>query len=277
MKPVSTNNSKSSTVLFHKEGNVAWITLNRPEVYNSFNREMILGLQACLDTASLDQEVRVVVLAGAGKAFCAGQDLGEFLEEGGQLPSSRDLAFDRIVDEHYTPLILKITGMNKPVVAAVNGVAAGAGANLALACDLVVAVEEASFIQAFSKIGLVPDSGGTYFLPRLVGRQRAAALMLLGEKISAAEAKQIGMIYDWYSAADFENKVKELAERLSDLPTQALGYTKQLLQLSANNTLEAQLKAEGVFQQKAGQSEDFAEGVQAFLEKRRPEFNKHKR
>lgn len=272
--PASTNKTKSQTVLFHKAENVARITLNRPEVYNSFNREMILGLQACLDEAALDQEVRVVVLAGAGKAFCAGQDLGEFLEEDGQLPSDRDLAFDRIVDEHYTPLILKITGMNKPVVAAVNGVAAGAGANLALACDLVVAVEEASFIQAFSKIGLVPDSGGTYFLPRLVGRQRATALMLLGEKVSAAEAKQIGMIYDWYSAADFENKVKELAKRLSDLPTKALGYTKQLLQLSVNNTLEAQLKAEGMFQQKAGQSADFAEGVRAFLEKRRPEFNK---
>lgn len=272
--PASTKKTKSQTVLFQKEGNVVRITLNRPEIYNSFNREMILGLQACLDKASQDQEVRVVVLAGAGKAFCAGQDLGEFLEEGGQLPSDSDLAFDRIVDEHYTPLILKITGMNKPVVAAVNGVAAGAGANLALACDLVVAVEEASFIQAFSKIGLVPDSGGTYFLPRLVGRQRATALMLLGEKVGAAEAKQIGMIYDWYSAADFENKVKELAKRLSDLPTLALGYTKQLLQLSVNNTLEAQLKAEGVFQQRAGQSADFAEGVRAFLEKRRPEFNK---
>lgn len=231
-----------------------------------------MGLQACLDEAAQDQEVRAVVLTGAGKAFCAGQDLGEFLEEGNRLPTDRELDFGRIVDEHYTPVILKITNMPKPVVAAVNGVAAGAGANLALACDLVVSVEQASFIQAFSKIGLVPDSGGTYFLPRLVGRQRAMAQMLLGEKITAPEAKQIGMIYDWFPAEEYEEKVTELAGRLAELPTLALAYTKQLLNQSPAHTLEEQLKAESIYQHKAGQTSDFYEGVQAFLEKRSPKF-----
>lgn len=163
--------AQTDTVIYKKAAGVAWISLNRPEVYNSFNREMIMGLQARLDEAAQDQEVRAVVLTGTGKAFCAGQDLGEFLEEGNKLPRDRELEFGRIVDEHYTPVILKITNMPKPVVAAVNGVAAGAGASLALACDLVVSAEQSSFIQAFSKIGLVPDSGGTYFCPDwLVGK-----------------------------------------------------------------------------------------------------------
>lgn len=272
MSPNSKDIAQTDTVIYKKAAGVAWIALNRPEVYNSFNREMIMGLQARLDEAAQDQEVRAVVLTGTGKAFCAGQDLGEFLEEGNKLPRDRELEFGRIVDEHYTPVILKITNMPKPVVAAVNGVAAGAGANLALACDLVVSTEQAAFIQAFSKIGLVPDSGGTYFLPRLVGRQRAMAQMLLGEKITAPEAKQIGMIYDWFSAEEYEEKVKALAGRLAELPTLALAYTKRLLNQSPGHTLEEQLKAEGVYQHKAGQTSDFYEGVQAFLEKRSPKF-----
>lgn len=262
-------NEHMSLVHYELKGSVVWITLNRPEVYNSFNREMILALQACLDKAAADQEVRAVVLTGSGKAFCAGQDLAEVLEaeKRGEKPD-----FTRVVEEHYTPVITKICALNKPVIAAVNGVAAGAGANVALACDLVVATQSANFIQAFSKIGLVPDSGGTYFLPRLVGRQRANALMMLGDKISSEEAKAMGMIYDWYPDDTFIQGVSALAERLAAMPTLALAYTKQLLNQSMQNTLDEQLKLEGVYQQRAGETQDYAEGVASFLQKRKPIF-----
>lgn len=260
---------KTDSIQYEQRGAVAWITLNRPGVYNSFNREMILALQDRLDEAAENQSVRAVILIGAGKAFCAGQDLAEVLEaeKRGAKPD-----FQRVVDEHYTPVILKIRAMPKPVIAAVNGVAAGAGANLALACDLVVATESASFIQAFSKIGLIPDSGGTYFLPRLIGHQRATALMMLGDKVSAADAKTMGMIYERYGDEGFVAKVTQLADRLAAMPTLGLAYTKELLNQSASHSLEEQLKQEGVFQQKAGQTKDYAEGVAAFLEKRTPVF-----
>ncbi|WP_313567063.1 enoyl-CoA hydratase-related protein [Empedobacter sp.] len=190
----------STSILYTQEGGIATITLNRPSVFNSFNQEMIKSLQHHLDVAAQDVSVRAVVLTGTGKAFCAGQDLGEVLEE-------KEIDFNKIVQENYNPLVLKIRNMDKPVVAAVNGVAAGAGANLALACDIVVAKESTNFIQAFSKIGLIPDCGGTYFLPRLIGLQKATALMMLADKVSAAQAKEIGMIYEFFADDIFDAEV----------------------------------------------------------------------
>jgi len=211
----------STSILYTQEGGIATITLNRPSVFNSFNQEMIKSLQHHLDVAAQDVSVRAVVLTGTGKAFCAGQDLGEVLEE-------KEIDFNKIVQENYNPLVLKISNMDKPVVAAVNGVAAGAGANLALACDIVVAKESTNFIQAFSKIGLIPDCGGTYFLPRLIGLQKATALMMLADKVSAAQAKEIGMIYEFFADDIFDAEVANIADKLVNLPTKGLAYTKKL-------------------------------------------------
>jgi 2-(1,2-epoxy-1,2-dihydrophenyl)acetyl-CoA isomerase len=248
------------------ENNVAWIALNRPEVFNSFNREMALQLQDILDNCAGDSNVRAIVLTGNGKAFCAGQDLKEVTTP------ELNPGFRKILEEHYNPIIQKIRNIEKPVVAAVNGVAAGAGANIALACDIVVAVESASFIQAFSKIGLIPDSAGTFFLPRLIGFQKATALMMLGDKVTAEEAMNIGMIYKVFSADSFETEVKKVAENLAQMPTLALGLTKRLLNQSMTNSLEAQLALESDLQIEASSSNDYKEGVTAFVEKRKPEF-----
>ena len=255
----------STSILYTQEGGIATITLNRPSVFNSFNQEMIKALQHHLDVAAQDAAVRVVVLTATGKAFCAGQDLGEVLEE-------EKIDFNQIVQENYNPLVLKIRKMDKPVVAAVNGVAAGAGANLALACDIVVAKESANFIQAFSKIGLIPDCGGTYFLPRLIGFQKASALMMLGDKVSAQEAYNIGMIYKFYPVAFFEEEVEKLAITLSEMPTHALALIKKLLNRSMINNLQEQLAMESDLQIDASSSNDYQEGVNAFMEKRAPEF-----
>lgn len=249
------------------ENKVAWITLNRPEVYNSFNREMALLLQEKLAICNDDDAIRAIVITGNGKAFCAGQDLKEV--------TSPDLnpGFKKILDEHYNPIILKIRSIEKPIIAAVNGVAAGAGANIALACDIVVATEQATFIQAFSKIGLVPDSGGTFFLPRLIGFQKASALMMLGDKITATEAFNLGMIYKEFPTTIFEDEVRNLAITLAKMPTKAIGLTKKLLNQSMSNSLEDQLKLESASQIQASESKDYNEGVTAFVEKRNPEFN----
>lgn len=255
----------SNTILFELEGHVAKITLNRPQAYNSFNREMALALQARLDQCREDPQVRAIYLTGAGKAFCAGQDLQEVAAEDGPEMTT-------ILTEHYNPIILRLREIEKPVVAAVNGVAAGAGANIALACDVVVAAESASFIQAFSKIGLIPDSGGTFFLPRLIGFQKASALMMLGDKLSAGEAERIGMIYEALPDEGFGEKSMEVARRLSLMPTKGLGYTKRALNHSLSNSLERQLAVEDELQSAAGQTEDYKEGVNAFLEKRKPVF-----
>lgn len=255
----------SETILFEKIGNVAKITLNRPKVYNSFNREMALALQDRLKKCKEDAEVRAIYLTGEGKAFCAGQDLQEVTGE--SAPS-----LTTILSEHYNPIITKIREIEKPIVAAVNGVAAGAGANIALACDVVVATESASFIQAFSKIGLIPDSGGTFFLPRLIGWQRASALMMLGDKISAKDAEAMGMIYKIFADAEFAEASWKLAETLSQMPTKGLGYTKRALNQSLNSDLGRQLAIEDELQSAAGQTKDYEEGVQAFLEKRKPNF-----
>ncbi|EMR03264.1 enoyl-CoA hydratase-related protein [Cesiribacter andamanensis] len=255
----------STYITYSLADGVATLTLNRPEVYNSFNREMALALQQALKEVQQNAQVRAVLLTGAGKAFCAGQDLAEATAEGA-------MEISQIVDEHYNPLILLLRQLEKPVVAAVNGVAAGAGANLALACDVVVAKESASFIQAFSKIGLIPDSGGTFMLPRLIGLQRASALMLLGDKVPAKEAQQMGMIYRAIPDEAFEGEVASLVQRLSQMPTKGLAYTKALLNSSFDLSLEEQLQQESRYQNRAGQTADFREGVQAFVEKRSPRF-----
>lgn len=254
-----------SYIIYNKENQVACITLNRPEKFNSFCREMALQMQEALQDATNDKDVRCVYITGNGKAFCAGQDLQEAIEDNG-------IELKQIVLEHYNPIIQLISKMNKPVVCAVNGVAAGAGANIALACDIVVAVENATFIQAFSKIGLIPDSGGTYFLPRLIGKQKAAALMMTGDKIDAIEAERLGMIYKYFSVEEFEIASKKMAEQLATMPTKGIALTKQLLNISEQNDLITQLNEEANHQVEAANSFDYNEGVNAFLEKRKPQF-----
>lgn len=255
-----------STILSKIENNIGFINLNRPDAFNSFNREMALLLQQTLDDFSTNTAVRAIVITGNGKAFCAGQDLKEVISP------ELNPGFRAILEEHYNPIITRIRTIEKPILAAVNGVAAGAGANIALACDVVLASENASFIQAFSKIGLVPDSAGTFFLPRLIGFQKASALCMLGDKVSALDAEKMGMIYKAIPAEDFETEVRKTAETLAALPTLALGLTKRLLNQSLSNDLTSQLEAEGNLQIQASESQDFKEGVAAFVEKRKPEF-----
>jgi 2-(1,2-epoxy-1,2-dihydrophenyl)acetyl-CoA isomerase len=254
-----------SSILFEIKNSIAFITLSRPEKFNAFNREMSLDLQEKLDECEKNISVRCVYITGAGKGFSSGQDLSQ----GGE-PNSLDIG--KIISEQYNPIIRKIRNISKPVIAAVNGIAAGAGANVALCCDVVVAAESASFIQAFSKIGLIPDSGGTYFLPRLIGLQKSSALMMLGEKISAKEAERIGMIYKYFPDEIFSIEAEKIAVSLSQLPTKALALTKQALNNSLEQTLEQQLQTEDTFQQKAAATNDFKEGVSAFIEKRKPDF-----
>ncbi|MCB0482561.1 MAG: 2-(1,2-epoxy-1,2-dihydrophenyl)acetyl-CoA isomerase [Flavobacteriales bacterium] len=244
---------------------LAVIRMNRPDKLNSFVREMALEMQGAIQQCQSDASVRAVLITGEGRAFCAGQDLAEAISEDGP-------ALTQIVDEHYNPIIELIRGLNKPVVAAVNGVAAGAGANIALACDIVVATQSASFIQAFSAIGLIPDSGGTYTLPRLIGWQKASALMMLGDKISADEAEKMGMIYKVFPDEEFQTASVKLATRLSTMATAGLAFTKQALHASLTNTLSEQLTLEKELQTKAGQTFDYQEGVNAFLEKRKPNY-----
>lgn len=254
------------SILLKIENNIGYITLNRPEVFNSFNREMALLMQDTLDVCAKDAEVRAIVITGSGKAFCAGQDLKEVTTP------ELNPGFRKILDEHYNPIIQKIRTIEKPIVAAVNGVAAGAGANIALACDIVVTTDHASFIQAFSKIGLVPDSAGTFFLPRLIGFQKATALMMLGDKVTAEEALNLGMIYKIFPVSLFEEEVQTLVTTLASMPTLALGLTKRLLNQSLTNNLEQQLALESDLQIEASSSNDYNEGVTAFIEKRKPEF-----
>ena len=253
-----------SSILVEIKDQVATLTLNRPEKFNAFNREMALLLQQELD-ACRQNEIRAVVITGNGKAFCAGQDLGEVVD-----PQGPGMA--RILKEHYNPIVTRIRELGKPVIAAVNGVAAGAGANLALCADITIAGESANFIQAFSKIGLVPDTGGSFFLPRLIGMQRAAALMMTGNKLSAAEAARMGMIWKTVPDQELLAQAMGLAKQLATMPTTALGLIKQQLNASFTNTIEEQLQLEDRLQQQAAATADFREGVQAFLEKRTARF-----
>jgi len=252
-------------ILFEIKNSIAFITLNRPEKFNAFNGEMALLLQEKLDECEKNISVRCVSITGAGKAFCAGQDLSEVIDSDGP-------GMEKILSEYYNPIIRTIRNLNKPVLAVVNGVAAGAGANIALCCDVVIASENASFIQAFSKIGLIPDSGGTFFLPRLIGFQKASALMMMGDKISAIEAERMGMIYKYFSEETFISEAEKIAITLSGLPTKGLAFTKQALNQSLEQNLEQQLQTEDLLQQKAASTNDFKEGVTAFIEKRKANF-----
>jgi 2-(1,2-epoxy-1,2-dihydrophenyl)acetyl-CoA isomerase len=251
-------------VYFEIKDSIAFITLNRPDKLNSFNREMSLLMQQQLDACKSDA-IRCVYITGAGKAFSAGQDLAEVADINGP-------GMEKILSEHYNPIVTRIKKLEKPVMAAVNGVAAGAGANMALCCDIVVATQSASFIQAFSKIGLIPDTGGTHTLPRLIGWQRASALMMLGDKVSATDAERYGMLYKVFPDDSFAVESKKIATTLASMPTKGLAYTKQVLSLSMTHTFEEQLQQEDIFQQRAAQTADYKEGVQAFLEKRAAVF-----
>ncbi|WP_299101841.1 enoyl-CoA hydratase-related protein [uncultured Winogradskyella sp.] len=256
----------SKSILLKIENKIAYITLNRPEVFNSINREMAFLFQDTLDACETNTDVRAIVITGAGKAFGAGQDLKEVTDP------NLNPGFKKILDEHYNPIITKIRAIKKPIIAAVNGVAAGAAANIALACDIVVAHEKVNFIQAFSLIGLIPDSAGTYFLPRLIGFQKAQALAMLGDKIGAEEAEKMGMIYKMIPLEDFEEAVNKLALKLANMPTLALGKIKEAFNASLTNTLEQQLALESKLQIEAASTNDYAEGVAAFIEKRKPNF-----
>jgi 2-(1,2-epoxy-1,2-dihydrophenyl)acetyl-CoA isomerase len=253
------------SILFEIKENVGIITLNRPKVYNSFNREMALAMQARLDECAENSSVRAIYITGNGKAFSAGQDLQEVTGENAP-------TFPTILGEHYNPIISRIRNIEKPVICGVNGVAAGAAANIAFACDITIATQSASFIQAFSKIGLIPDSAGTFFLPRLIGMQRATALMMLGSKISAQDAVDMGMIFQVVEDEKFEETAFGMAKKLSKMPTKGLGLTKVALNKSLMNDLDAQLELEKELQTIAGATHDYKEGVQAFLEKRKPVF-----
>lgn len=252
-------------IIVSNHNGVRTLTLNRSAVFNSFNQQMAFALQKELDEAEKDRSVRAIVITGEGKAFCAGQDLAEATDPNGPELQS-------IVKEHYNPIIERIRNIEKPIIAAVNGVAAGAGANVALACDIVIAKKSASFIQAFSKIGLIPDSGGTFFLPRLIGFQKAAALIMTGDKVSADEAVSLNMIYKAVEDENFETEVSSFAEKLAQMPTKGLGLTKRALNQSLTNSLTEQLAVEEELQTIAGSTYDFNEGVNAFLEKRTPVF-----
>lgn len=255
-------------ITFEITQSVAWITFNRPAKMNAFTMELADEVKQALNTCQSDENVRCVVIRGNGKAFCSGQDLGEVIEKS----KDPDFELSEIISHTYNPIISRLRALEKPVIAAVNGTAAGAGANIALACDIVIATKSANFIQAFSKIGLIPDSGGTWILPRLIGLQKATSLMMLADKISAEEAESMGMIYKAIDDELFDEVIKNTALKLATMPTKALALTKKALQESFSNNLNEQLDLEFDLQTKAGNSHDFKEGVNAFLEKRLPKF-----
>jgi 2-(1,2-epoxy-1,2-dihydrophenyl)acetyl-CoA isomerase len=257
-----------SSILVSQDGGVLSITLNRPDRLNAFNPEMHALLKAALERAREDPDVRAVLLTGAGRGFCAGQDLSERNVAPGAAPI--DLAVT--IGSYYNPLVRRMRELPKPIVCAVNGVAAGAGANLALACDLVIAARSASFLQAFSRIGLLPDSGGTYFLPRLAGTARAMGLALLADKLSAEDAERWGLIWKAVDDDALQKDALTVAQTLASGPTKAYGLIKKAIYASAGNSLDAQLDLERDLQREAGYSEDYREGVSAFMAKRKPVF-----
>ena len=257
-----------ANILYSSENGIARLTLNRPERLNAFNDAMHADIRDALAQVKADASVRVLLLTGAGRAFCAGQDLADRAVR----PGSEPVDIGASIERNYKPLVLTLHALPMPVVCAVNGVAAGAGANVALACDIVIATKSASFIQAFCKIGLIPDAGGTHFLPRLVGSARAMGLAMLGDKVSAEQAEAWGMIWKCVDDSAFSVMVESLLHHLASAPTRALAATKRALQLSAGNTLEEQLNVERDLQCEMGYTKDFQEGVTAFSEKRTPQF-----
>ena len=257
------------TITFTVEAGIARLTLNRPDKLNSFNTEMHAELRTALDSIQNDTSLRVLVLSGAGRAFCAGQDLADRAMQmvDGKMPD-----IGNVVEANYKPLVLRLQNLRVPTIAAVNGIAAGAGASVALACDLVVATKSASFLQAFSKIGLIPDTGGTWFLPQRIGMARAMGLALLADKLPAEKAAEWGLIWSCVEDAEFAGAVDALAKQLSTAPTKALVRTRQAMHAAPGHTLEQQLSMEGGFMRELGWSPDYAEGVAAFMAKRAPKF-----
>ena len=258
----------SPTVLAELRDGVLALTLNRPDVLNSFTRAMAIALQEALARAADDAAVRAVLLTGAGRGFCAGQDLAEALPQGdGPMPD-----IGEIVEQCFNPIIRAIRHLEKPVVCAVNGVAAGAGANLAFACDITIAAHEATFVESFAKLGLIPDTSGTFFVPRLVGVQRATGMFFLAEKMTAEKAKEWGLIWDVVPLASLQDHAMALASSLAGQATRGFGLTKRAMNASFGNGLEAQLEVEAACMREAGRTADYAEGVRAFLEKRKPVY-----
>lgn len=252
-------------ILFKIESEVAHITLNRPDKLNSFNRQMSFELIDVLKQCGTNDEIRAILLTGAGRGFCAGQDLSEAVGEGAY-------EIEDIIEKQYNPIVRLLRSIEKPVICAVNGVAAGAGANIAFACDITLASQSTKFIQSFAQIGLIPDSGGTYYLPRIIGMQNATAIMMTGDKISADKANELGLIYDVTADDELMNSAIALATRLAKMPTKGLGLTKRALNKSLENSFEEQLIFEKELQKQASQTYDYNEGVNAFLEKRQAIF-----
>ena len=255
-------------ILFEINDGIARLTLNRPDKLNSFTVAMHLEVREALKQVQNDSSVRVLVLTGAGRGFCAGQDLADRAVA----PGSAAVDLGESVEKYYAPLVLALRNLPVPVICAVNGVAAGAGANLALAADIVIAAKSAAFVEAFCRLGLIPDTGGTYFLPRLVGTARAMGLAMLGEKLSAERAESWGLIWKCVDDENFQVEVTKLAQHFATAPTKGLALTKRALYASPANTLEQQLNLERDYMRELGQSEDYREGVQAFIEKRTPQF-----
>ena len=255
-------------ILFDISEGIATLTLNRPDKLNSFTAEMHGEVRSALEQLAADKSARVLVLTGAGRGFCAGQDLGDRAVAPGGAP----VDLGESVEKYYAPLVLALRALPMPVICAVNGVAAGAGANIALACDIVIAARSASFNEVFCKLGLIPDTGGTYFLPRLIGTARATGLAMLGDRLSAERAEQWGLIWKCVDDAELASEVATLARHFSTAPTLGLARAKQALQASGLNTLEQQLALEAGMMRELGYTEDYREGVSAFMEKRSPAF-----
>lgn len=255
------------TILCDVQNRAARLTLNRPEKLNSFNVQMHEEIRTALDRVDSDRGVRVLVITGAGRGFCAGQDLSDRA-----LASDQALDLGATVQKYYAPLVRRLRSLEIPVICGVNGVAAGAGANFALACDIVIAAKSASFIESFSKLGLIPDTGGTYFLPRLIGTARAMGLAMLADKVSAEEAAAWGLIWKCVNDAEFASALEKLAAHFASAPTKGLARIKQAMYSSGEHSLDEQLNLESDFMRELGYSQDYREGVAAFLEKRTPQF-----